>query len=113
MKAKGHSRSLGPVAPVVDGRRDGDHYGWEEVSGCVIVLPARELALEDLDEHDIQLHAFQTHPSERSQEKEMKNPGYNRAHDLRDDKENIQKMTRGTLFAGNIRRLPRRRMCKS
>lgn len=113
MNAKGHSRSFGPVAPVVDGSGEGNHYGGEEVPGSIIVLPAREFALEDLDDHDVQLHAFQTHPGERSQEKEMKNPGYNRAHDLKVDEKNIQKMTRGTVFGGNNGRLPRRRMFKS
>lgn len=77
-----HLRPLCAVAPVVDGCWDAHHHGRDEVPGDVVVLPARELALEHLDQHEVQLHTLQTHPGERSQEAEVENPGDDGAHQL-------------------------------
>lgn len=77
-----HLRPLCAVAPVVDRCWDAHHHGWGEVPGDVVVLPARELALEHLDKHEVQLHALQTHPGECSQEAEVEYPGNDGAHQL-------------------------------
>lgn len=71
-----------PVAPVVDGCRDAHHHSWDEVPGDVVVLPAGELALKHLDQHEVQLHTLQTHPGERSQEAEVEDAGDDGAHQL-------------------------------
>lgn len=70
------------VAPVVDGCRDAHHHSWDEVPGDVVVLPAGELALKHLDQHEVQLHTLQTHPGERSQEAEVEDAGDDGAHQL-------------------------------
>lgn len=77
-----HSRSLCAVASVVNGCRNAHHNSRDEVPRDVVVLPARELALKHLDQHEVQLHALQTHPGERSQEAEVENAGDDGAHQL-------------------------------
>lgn len=77
-----HLRPLCAVAPVVDGCWDAHHHSRDEVPRHVIVLPARELALEHLNQHEVQLHALQTHPGERTQEAEVENAGDDGAHKL-------------------------------
>lgn len=75
--------SLRAVAFVVDGRWDAHHHGWDEVAEAVVILDARALALEDLDQHQVKLDALQTHPGEGSQEAEVENPGNDGAQQLR------------------------------
>lgn len=77
-----HLRPMRAVAAVVDGRRDAHHGGREEVPGDVVVLPARELALEHLDQHEVELHALEAHPGERRQEAEVENARDDGAHQL-------------------------------
>ena len=81
-KATAHLRLLSPVAAVVDGCGDDHHQGREEVPGRVVVLPAGELALKHLHQHEVQLHALQTHPGEGRQEEEVEDPSDDGAHQL-------------------------------
>jgi len=80
--SRGHLRPLRAVAPVVDGGRDAHHRRRDEVPGDVVVLPARELALEHLHQHEVQLHGLQAHPGERRQEAEVEHAGDDGAHQL-------------------------------
>lgn len=77
-----HLRPLCAVASVVDGCWDAHNHCRNKVPGNVVVLPAWELALENLNQHEVQLHALQTHPGERSQEAEVENAGNDGAHQL-------------------------------
>lgn len=70
------------IAPVVDGCGDAHHQGRGEVPRDVVVLPARELALEHVHQHEVQLHPLQTHPSEGRQEAEVQNAGDDGTHQL-------------------------------
>lgn len=78
-----HSRSLSAVASVVDGGGDAHHGGGDEVTRQVVILPARELALEDLHQHEVELHALQAHPGERGKEAEVEHAGDQGTHQLR------------------------------
>lgn len=78
-----HSRSLCAVAPVVHGGGDAHHGGWDEVARQVVILPARELALKDLHQHEVELHTLQTHPGERGEEAEVEHAGDQGTHQLR------------------------------
>lgn len=53
-----HLRPLCAVAPVVYGCWDPHHHSRDEVPRDVVVLPARELALKHLHQHEVQLHAL-------------------------------------------------------
>lgn len=79
-----HVRFLGPIAPVVYGRRDAHHQRGEAVSAQIVVLFAGVLALKDLHQHEIELHALQTHPGEGSQEEEMQKASNDGTGDLRE-----------------------------
>lgn len=70
-----HVHSLCAVAFVVDGCWNAHHHSWDEVAEAVVILYAWAFALKDLDQHQVKLHAFQTHPGEGSQEAEVENPG--------------------------------------
>lgn len=78
-----HLRLLCAVASVVDGCWDPHHHSRNEVTRDVVVLPAWELTLKYFDQHEVQLHALQTHPDERSQEAEVENTSDYGAHQLR------------------------------
>lgn len=75
-------RSRRAVAAVVDSRRDAHHDRREEVTGHIVVLAAGELALEHLHQHEVQLHALQTHPGEGCQEAEVQDASDDGAHQL-------------------------------
>lgn len=83
-----HVRFLGPIAPVVYGCRDAHHQCRKAVSTQIVVLFAGVLALEDLHQHEIELHTLQTHPGEGSQEEEMQKASKDGTGNLRvtDDK---------------------------
>lgn len=81
-RSVGHSRFLRPVALVVDGRGDADHDGGEEVAGHVVVLLPGVFALEDLDQHEVELDPLETHPGEGGQKEEVENPRDDGAADL-------------------------------
>src|SRR4029434_2706845 len=55
-----HSRFLVAVAAVVDGGGDGDDDGGEAVAAEVVVLPARDVALEHLHQQQVELHRLGT-----------------------------------------------------
>lgn len=78
-----HLRPLCAVAFVVNGCWDPHYHSRDEVPGDVVVLPAWELALKHFNQHEVQLHALQTHPGERSQEAKVENTGDDGAHQLR------------------------------
>lgn len=78
-----NSRLLGPVALVVDGCRDADDDGGEEVAGHVVVLFPGVFALEYFYKHEVQLDPLKTHPGEGSQEEEVQDPRDDGAADLR------------------------------
>ncbi len=84
-KDKPHLRPLCAVASVVNGCWDAHHHSRYEVPRDVVVLPAWEFALEHLNQHEVQLHALQTHPGERSQEAEVENAGDDGANQLGED----------------------------
>lgn len=77
-----HLRPLCAVAHVVDGRWDAHDHSGDEVAGEVVVLPAWELALEDLHQHEVELHALQTHPGEGSEKAEVEDTGDDGAQQL-------------------------------
>ena len=51
------------------------------VAGEVVPELARTLRLEDLDQHDVELHAFQTHPGEGGEEEVVEAGGDDAADD--------------------------------
>lgn len=63
--------SVGAVAPVVHCGGDSHYDSRHSVSCQVEVLSPRVLALKHLNQHDVELHAFQEHPGEGCQEEEM------------------------------------------
>lgn len=71
-----------PITPVVDGCRHTHHYGWDKVARNVIVLLTGIFTFKNLHQHEVKLHALQTHPAKRSKEEEVQNPSYNGASDL-------------------------------
>ena len=69
------------VAERIDHRRNGHDEQRHSVSAQVVPLDARLVRLEDLDEHDVELEAFQQHPHESAQEEVVQQSGNDAAED--------------------------------
>lgn len=66
-----YSHFVCPIAPVVDCRGHGHDERRHPIAHQIKVLPTGMFALENLHQHDIQLHPFQKHPGEGRQEEEV------------------------------------------
>lgn len=81
-RGTGHSRLLGAIAAVVDGRRDAYYQGREAVATQVVVLGAGVLALEHFHQQQVEVHALQAQPGEGGQEEVVQQAGEDGACDL-------------------------------
>lgn len=67
--------SICAVTPVVHRSRNSHNQRRNSITHHVEIAFAWVLALEHLHEHDVELHSFQEHPGERSQEEEVEQGG--------------------------------------